>query len=43
VLLSNMEFTHPFEVTVGILLGYLGVLHVLTFLGLLLAARRERR
>jgi len=36
-----MAFTRSFEVTVGILLGYLGVLHVLIFLGLLLAARRE--
>lgn len=43
VLLEPMGFNRPFGVSVSILVGYLGVVHVLTFLGLVLAARRERR
>jgi hypothetical protein len=29
--------------TIGVLLGYLGAMHVATFAALLLVARRERR
>lgn len=43
VLLINMGFGRPFGQSVAILLGYLGALHVLTYAGLLLTARRERR
>jgi hypothetical protein len=42
-LVAPLGFTRPFGVSVGILLGYLGVLHILTFLGLLMATRNERR
>lgn len=42
-LVAPLGFTRPFGVSVGVLLGYLGVLHVLTFLGLLMATRNERR
>jgi hypothetical protein len=42
-LVAPLGFTRPFGVSLAILLGYLGILHVLTFLGLLMATRNERR
>eukprot|EP00882_Tetradesmus_deserticola_P030598 GHRQ01034440.1.p1 GENE.GHRQ01034440.1~~GHRQ01034440.1.p1 ORF type:complete len:104 (-),score=42.62 GHRQ01034440.1:435-746(-) len=37
------EFGRPFTTTVGILLGYLGVMHVLTYIAMVLSARKEAR
>jgi len=37
------DFARPFEMTVGILLGYLGVLHCFTFAFMISSARREAR
>lgn len=42
-MVAPLGFSRSFGTSVGILLGYLGVLHVLTFLGLLIATRNERR
>jgi hypothetical protein len=42
-LVAPLGFSRSFGASFGILIGYLGVLHVLTFLGLLLATRNERR
>lgn len=38
-----MGFYRSYGTSCGILVGYLAILHVLTFVGLLVAARRERR
>lgn len=43
VLLEALQFKRPFNIDMGILVGYLLVLHVLTFVGLLVLARGERR
>lgn len=37
------EFGRPFGVTVGILLGYLGIMHALTYLAMVVSARKEAR
>jgi hypothetical protein len=42
-LLAPLGFTRSFGVSVGVLLGYWGVVHVLTYLGLVLVARKEQR
>lgn len=36
-------FSRSFGVTLGVLVGYLGVLHVVTFVAMLLIARKEAR
>jgi hypothetical protein len=41
--LETLSFSRPFYMSALVLLGYLGVLHILIYLGLLLVARRERR
>jgi hypothetical protein len=38
-----MDYHRSFGSSVGILLGYLGVLHILTYLGLMVVARKEAR
>jgi MFS-type transporter involved in bile tolerance (Atg22 family) len=42
-LLQYMQYSRPFGSSVAILLGYLGVVHVLTFVGMLLLANKEAR
>lgn len=42
-LLGPLGFNRPFVETFFILLGYLGIVHLLTFSGLILVARKERR
>jgi hypothetical protein len=37
------EFGRPFSHTVGILLGYLGIMHGLTYLAMVVSARKEAR
>lgn len=41
--LRYFNFGRPFWMSVAILGGYLGVCHVLTYIAMLVAARRERR
>lgn len=41
--MEPLGFSRPFAISAGVLFGYLAVLHVLTYLGLLLATRNERR
>jgi len=43
VLLQTLDFNRSFGVSIGILMGYLAILHALTYLSLLLVARKERR
>jgi hypothetical protein len=38
-----MQYSRPFGVSVAILVGYLCVVHVLTFVGMLLLANKEAR
>jgi hypothetical protein len=42
-IINYFNFSRPFWMSAVILLGYLGVCHVLTFIAMLVAARRERR
>eukprot|EP00775_Hariotina_reticulata_P005626 gene5626-5865_t len=41
--INYFDFARPFGVSVGILLGYLGVVHCLTFAFMMLSARKEAR
>ena len=42
-ILTYFNFHRPFWVSVVILFAYLGIMHILTFASMLIAARRERR
>ena len=42
-LLAYFGFSRPFGATFGILLGYLAIVHVMTYLAMIFVARRERR
>ncbi|KAJ9505285.1 hypothetical protein QJQ45_027868 [Haematococcus lacustris] len=42
-LLEYFKLTRPFSATLGILIGYLLVMHVLTYLALVVVSRKERR
>ncbi|KAL6756257.1 ABC-2 type transporter-domain-containing protein [Haematococcus lacustris] len=42
-LLQYFNLTRPFAATLGIMLGYLLVMHILTYLALVLVSRKERR
>jgi hypothetical protein len=37
------DFGRPFSHTVGILLGYLGIMHGLTYAAMVISARKEAR
>lgn len=37
------DFGRPFQVTAGVLVGYLCVVHVITYLAMVLSARKEKR
>lgn len=41
--LNMYDYNRPFQVTFGILLGYLGLLHILTYVWMVIMARHEQR
>ena len=42
-MVSYMGYFRPFGTSMGILVGYLGVLHVLTYVALIVVSRKEAR